>query len=510
MDYHSGKLENYAIVVNDRDNVAVAKSLISAGSQLSYKGVQIIVRHDIKRGHRFALRQIPPANTVIQYGQPFGTAVGMGIGVGEYVGDRETFSNDLPDIAVALDRNHQVKRVEYLSDVRTFEGYKRDDGRVGTRNYFLVIPVSFCANDIGRQIAEHYKGWDTKGVDGVFYLNNNGGCGCDAKRVELTTRILMNYARHPNVGGVLFIENGCENSRFSCFRGLFESYKVDKPVEWISLQENECKLKETVHQGISLVGNHLDNIGKASRQLVPLSSLILGTECGGSDSFSGLSGNLVLGEVSDWIVISRGSVILSEIPEFSGAQYLLAKRAKDYDTAKRILSMFDWYQKLAVAHGSSFEENPTPGNMEGGLINICIKSLGAVIKGGTTRVEGTIEYGELLMESGLNIMQGPGGDLESITGIAASGANIIGFTTGRGTPVGNVIVPTVKIANAGYPNNDIFDYNAGAVIDTGKTKEAAGMELLELIIEVASGKKTCAEKNDCRQFQIWPADSISL
>jgi altronate hydrolase len=505
-------IQKYAVVVNPRDNVAVARTNIARGTEILYSEITITVKEEIAPGHRFALEYIPSGSPVLQYGQPFGTATGKGIFAGGRIGFKGNFSNNIPEATVDIPKNHSVKRLPYFDQVRTFEGYERPDGKIGTRNHFLIIPTSFCANEITSRITEYFSSKTLPGLDSVVAFFNNGGCGSSPGRTDTALRVLMNYARHPNVGGILFVENGCEHACFNVFRQFSRNYDYQKPIEWLSFQNERCNFGKTIEEGIKLVESRLKEAGNARRVSAPLSELILGTECGGSDAFSGLSGNLALGNLSDYIVRSRGTVILSEVPEFYGAHHLLAKRAKNWNVARDVLMLVENYERSARTRGATLKDNPSPGNIQGGLINIIIKSLGAISKGGTSRIEGVSDYGEIIFGHGLYIMDGPGNDIESTTGEVASGATIVVFTTGRGTPTGNPIVPVVKIANTDglYDGSDVFDFNAGAMISEGESKEEAGKRLLETVIATANGTKTRAEINGFRESLIWSDKGVSL
>jgi altronate hydrolase len=517
-------LDYYAIVVDEKkDNVAIARDMIPSGTEMSHNEKVIVVSGEVCRGHRFAIKPISKGGLVLQYGEPFG-AVKLSRRAGDPVGIEEV-SNKIPKRHTRISVNHTFPEPDYFDEIQSFNGYIRKDGRVGTRNYFLIIPLSFCANQIVSDIAGHFSR-KIKGMDGVVALDrNNTGCGGSKKDIEIAKKVYANYARHPNVGGVLFVENGCEKAciqtfRGSCgeeycqgFRGLGDPFEDYKPTEWLSLQDENCNFARTVRKGIRLVEKNLETVASAKRVQVPLSQLVFGVECGGSDAFSGLSGNRALGEISDYIVRSRGTVIISEVPEFCGAEHLLAKRGKNKRVAEKVLQAVEWYRQLAERNNASLEDNPSAGNRREGLINIAIKSLGAIRKGGTTRVEEVIDYGEITRLTGLNVMQGPGGDLMSVTGLVASGATVVGFSTGCGTPTGNPIVPVVRVVNTNARNQgaDIFDYNCGPLISRTDRKsiEQVREGLLEKVIRVANGERTRAEIHRCKDFLVWPGDGIS-
>lgn len=505
------KLDYYAIVVEDGDNVAIARDFIIPGTDMDYRGQKITVQGEVQRGHRFAIRPISRGRPVVQYNEPFGTAKKQ-LRVGDPVGIPQ-ISNRIPARSIRIPEKHFVEPPDYFEEVGSFNGYIRGDGRVGTRNCFLIIPVSFCANQIAQDIAERFSRRRIKGIDRVIALDrNDSGCGGSQRGIEIAKRVYVNYARHPNVGGVLFVENGCEKACFDEFGYLYEPYEDQKPTEWLSLQGEGCNFARTVRKGARLVEKNLAEVASAKRTEVSLSNLVFGVECGGSNSFSGLSGNLALGEISDYMVRSYGTVILSEVPEFCGAEHILARRGKNKRVADRVLQAVEWYRELARRNGATLEDNPSAGNKKEGLINLAVKSLGAVRKGGTTRVEDVVDYAAKTNSIGLNVMQGPGGDVKSVTGLVASGATVVGFSTGCGTPTGNPIAPVIKVVNTDcYKEADIFDYSAGPLISVKQRKSLGQVrqELLEEVTRVANGGRTRSEIHRSKDFIIWPGDSVS-
>jgi altronate hydrolase len=512
-------LSEFAIVVDPKDNVAVVKKATVPGLELILpSGSLLAVGREIPPGHRFATRNIPAGEFVLQFGQPIGTS--LGINAGEQI-THENMSDDVP-IVRELPEDLHTRPPDYfpLDQRATFMGYRRSDGRVGTRNYVLIVPTSMCASHEAVQIstiAEFtlYDRLKYPNVDGVVAIPHNKGCGCqDGSTIDVMLRTLSNYADHPNVGGVILIDLGCEKTNMAQVEKylLKRERAFAKPVAKIGIQE-VGGTQAAIQQGLKEVERMLPLVNEVSRKSCSISELVLGVKCGGSDGFSGISANPSLGRAADRLVRSGGTVLITEVPEFCGAEHLLASRAKNVETGRAVYRMVDWYKEYASKFGAVLNNNPSPGNVAGGLLNITIKSLGAIAKAGTTRIEGVVEYAETPRHRGLNLMQGPGYDQESTPGLVAAGATVIVFTTGRGTTIGNAIAPVVKLAS----NTPVFermsndlDLSAGGVIDGTETIDEVGQRVFEHIIAVASGLEAKAEIHKHREFQFWAEQTVSL
>lgn len=513
-------LGEYAVIVTPNDNVAVVKNLIPSGTTLELPGGRVIrISETIEPGNRFATRPIPAGEFVLQYGQPIGTS--LGISDGDPV-SHANMSDAVPVVRDLPDDLHTpppdfVSAGERLS----FHGFRRADGRVGTRNYVLIIPTSMCASTESQQIsmiAEYTLFTRDKypNVDGVVAIPHNKGCGCsDGSNIEVMLRTLANYADHPNVGGVIMIELGCEKTNLSIVEQYLhrQGRQLNKPFVRFGIQD-AGGTQGTIARGLLEVEAMLPEVNRAERVEVPISELVLGVKCGGSDAFSGISANPSLGRAADLLVRSGGTVLITEVPEFCGAEHIIANRAKDAETGRAVYAAVDWYKSFAAKRGVKLDENPSPGNVRGGLLNITIKSLGAIAKAGTTRVEGVTGYAEPPSGRGLWMMQGPGYDQESTPGLVGAGANIIVFTTGRGTTIGNAIAPVIKLAS----NTQVFDrmsrdidLSAGGVIDGTETIDEVGARVFEQLRQVASGEKLArAEETHHREFEIWAEQSVPL
>lgn len=512
-------ISDFAIIVNPEDNVAVVKNETAEGLVLQTPGGEVVLSADVPPGHRFALRDIPAGEFVKQYGQPIGTSLGI------LKGGWVTHDNMTDEIPVVRDLPEDIvtPAPDYFepSEVATFMGFRRSDGRVGTRNFVLIVPTSMCASHEATQISMmseflHYSREKFPNVDGVVAIPHNKGCGCqDGSTLDVMMRTLSNYADHPNVGGVILMDLGCEKTNLSFVEKYLTKREkpIDKPLFKIGIQD-VGGTQAAIELGLKEVEKMLPVVNECVREEFPLSELVLGVKCGSSDGFSGISANPALGYASDLLVRSGGTVLLTEVPEFCGAEHILANRAKDAETGRKIYAMVDWYKEYASKFGAVLNQNPSTGNKAGGLLNITIKSLGAIVKAGTTRIEDCIEYAETPKLRGLNLMQGPGYDQESTPGLVASGATVVVFTTGNGTTIGNAIAPVIKLAS----NNRVFermandlDVSAGNIIEGTESIADVGIRLFDHIRKVSSGDiQAKAEILKHREFQFWAEQTVSL
>jgi len=513
-------IAEFAIIVDPRDNVAVVKTETSPNLEVVLPdGHSVAIEAAVAPGYRFATRPIPAGKFVLQFGQPIGTS--LGIREGQMI-SHQNMTDEVP-VVRNLPENLYVAPPKYFpeNERATFLGFRRPDGRVGTRNFVLIVPTSMCASHEAQQIsmmAEFalYSRQKYPNVDGVVAIPHNKGCGCqDGSTIDVMLRTLSNYADHPNVGGVILIDLGCEKTNLAKVEQylLGQQKTFDKPVAKIGIQE-VGGTQATIERGMKEVERMLPEVNRTERQRVPISELVLGVKCGGSDGFSGISANPSLGRAADLLVRSGGTVLITEVPEFCGAEHILANRAKDAETGRAVYRMVDWYKEYAAKFGAVLNHNPSPGNIMGGLLNITVKSLGAIAKAGTTRIEGVVEYAERPTSRGLNLMQGPGYDQESTPGLVAAGATVVVFTTGRGTTIGNAITPVIKLASNSpvfeLMSNDL-DLSAGGVIDGTETIDEVGARVFEHVRSVASGEvNALAEDHKHREFQFWAEQTVSL
>jgi len=496
------------------DPVAIAKEVIPADTQLEIGGVAVTIKTSISKGHRFTLRDIPAGEYITQFGYPF--AQSKGVAQGELL----TVENTLPKIPENCSTAFStppvtVHKPEYAS--MTFQGYRRPNGKVGTRSYYLVVPTSMCSSETARQIAlllESHAEKQAPALDGIVAIPHTEGCGCASTgQIDRLLTVLAGFVGHANVVGCMILDLGCEQTDYAKVYGALQDTIAGsgKPVDWLTIQKSGGT-KATIASAVGLIQKRLQIMSHAVRVTCPLSALVLGTECGASDSFSGITANPLIGAVADRIIWGAGAAIMSEIPEMLGTFDMLFSRFRSLEVADKFREAVKWYLTLANKLGVNISDNVVPKNIEGGLINSYLKSLGAVLKGGTTSIEDVVGYGEPAVPAGLSIMQGPGGDLESVTGLVSSGANLICFSTGYGAITGNVICPVIKISSNTDTWNalpDDIDFDAGRLLADSSLKELSD-ELLEYCLRVASGEKTSTERMGQRQFQVWTAGKLSL
>ncbi len=511
--------DNWLVVNPKQDNIAVSKSELKPETCITFEKRSFTLKNSVSKGQRFAIEEIPQGKKVIQYGYPFG--ISMGISEGEVIhsANVQELENELN-----IEFLNSPPETAYINKYteKTFKGYKRADGKVGTRNYYLVVPTSQCASQVATQIALQANGKynlteNYLNVDGIVPIANTEGCGCASNlQIERFLLILKNHIIHPNVGGILIIDLGCEQTNYSALSNYLKSEDVspDVPIDWITIQK-EGGTSNTINKSLKIIEQRLVEINNNARTECPIEHLIVGTECGASDAYSGITANPTIGNAVDKIIYGKGSGILSEFPEMIGAENILVQRMRNEVIASKFKQMMLWYQELAKKLSVTMNDNLVPENIAGGLMNACIKSLGAIKKGGTTPIEDVLGYGHQLTQRGLNLMQGPGNDLESVTGLVASGATIICFSTGKGTITGNAIVPVIKVSsttNLSHRLPDDIDFNAGHLIElkNERSLDNTGDALLQQIISVASGERTRPEINEQRQFQVWTAGKLSL
>ena len=514
------RLDRHVLIVDAaRDNVALAKTQIAPGMYETEAG-SFELCEPLLPGQRVVLRDVPAGAYLIQYGCPF--AVSRGIAKGHRA-DPDRVEADVPRVdpaAVDVPRHRFAALPGDESLPATFRGYRRADGRVGTRNYVLVVPTSMCSSHESRLIVDEAERrlWSREKyphVDGVRAIPHDKGCGCpDGGAVDRTMQVLAAYVDHPNVGAALVIELGCEKTNLSAF-SRFVNEKVGtvgKPIVRLGIQQ-AGGTGATIREGLKRVAELLPRANESARSEAPVSALVLGVKCGGSDAFSGVSANPALGAASDLLVARGGSTLITEIPEMFGAEPILFRHARTPEVWREVKAALDWYEAYTDRWGVNPNHNPSPGNKEGGLTNIAIKSLGAVQKAGLSPIEGVIGYGERLRGAGLWMMQGPGYDQYSTPGLVAAGATIVGFTTGRGTTIGNAVAPVFKISS----NTPCFeqmpediDVNAGSILDGHETVGQVGRRIYREIVRWASGDPVFAEQWKHCEFQIWQQEAVNL
>ena len=501
-----------ALQLSAADNVAVARQALAAGTTLQVGGHSVTLADAIASGHKFALVPIAAGAQVLKYGQGIGTTTAA-IAPGQHV--------HVHNVGMAESVHEHAAGAGYratpqAADARTFEGYVRSDGRVATRNYLGVIASVNCSATVCRHIANAFKGEALAAyphVDGVVAITHGSGCGMggSGEGLALLQRTLRGYANHPNFAGVLVIGLGCEVNQVA---PLVETLSARSPGMFATLTiQDEGGTRETIAAGKDILARMLQQANQARRQSVPLSHLIVGLQCGGSDGYSGISANPALGAAVDLLVQHGGTAILSETPEIYGAEHLLTHRAASPAVADKLLKRLAWWEGYAALHGGDLNNNPSPGNKAGGITTILEKSLGAVAKAGSTGLMDVLEYAEPVRSHGLVFMDTPGYDPVSATGQVAGGANLICFTTGRGSTYGCKPTPSLKLAT----NTPLFtrmsldmDFDCGGIVDGRESIAEAGQALFELMIATASGQRTKSEENGLgdNEFLPWQLGAV--
>lgn len=497
---------NAAILLNARDNVAIARLALDAGQELELDSATVLTRSAIPAGHKVAIRGIRSGERVYRYGNVIGFAT-RDIEPGEHVHVHNLGYKELAPEDVISDRSagSELPHVEPAS----FLGYRRPDGRVGTRNYIAVVAASNCAaytsELIARSFAEEHL---PPNVDGVIAFPHGEGCGMaigpDSAQLERTLRGVLD---HPNVSAALILGLGCEVNQISHYLGHGSESAVAVPatLHGLTLQESGGTMG-ALEAARKQVKEFIARAAADKRTEVPASEIVLGLNCGGSDSFSGITANPALGYCCDLIVAHGGTVVLAETTEIFGAEHLLLQRARNEQIARKLLDCVAGYKRYLRGFGGSFNDNPSPGNKEGGLTNILEKSLGATAKAGTTPLEDVVDYAERVNHRGFVFMNTPGYDPVSITGLGAGGVNLIAFTTGRGSAIGFPSIPVLKIASNSFTYRRMagnMDINAGRIADGDATVEEIGREIFETFLRVASGERTKAELLGHHEFAPW-------
>ncbi|KAB0678828.1 UxaA family hydrolase [Aureimonas leprariae] len=502
------------IRLHPHDNVAVARQPIAAGEPIGTGGIR--ARDAIPSGHKVALRRIEPDETVTKYGQAIGHASRV-IEPGEHVHLQNLAMQDsAAEHRFASDGRQTPLFPE--SERRTFQGYLRADGQVGTRNYIGIVSSVNCSATVSRAIADHFNrrgGLDGfPNVDGVVALTHGQGCalGLQTEGYTYLTRTLSGYAKNPNFGAILMIGLGCETNQISA---ITEKYGLDEgPLLRTMTIQQLGGTRKTVETAAAIIGEMLPQVNAAERTAQPLSGLKLALECGGSDGYSGISANPALGICSDLLVRHGGTSCLAETPEIYGAEHLLTRRAVTPAVAEKLMRRIEWWREYTARHGAELNNNPSHGNKAGGLTTILEKSLGAVAKGGSMPLEAVYEYAEPITKTGFVFMDTPGYDPVAVTGQIAGGCNMVIFTTGRGSVSGWKPVPTIKVAtnDAMYEHmSDDMDVNCGGIVTGRETIEAAGAAMFEKLLAVASGEKTQSEIYDYgdNEFVPWQLGAVT-
>ncbi|MEX0957888.1 MAG: altronate dehydratase family protein [Burkholderiales bacterium] len=481
------------IRLNADDDVVIARTELPAGTEIIKEKMRAAVT--IPAGHKIAARELKPGDPVRRYNQIIGFAT-QPIKPGDHVHMHNLAMGDFErDYAFGAD----YKPVEYVANPATFMGIKRADGRVATRNYLAVISSVNCSAHVCRMIAKYFDEdfmAQYPNVDGVVPIHHKTGCGMgsEGEPITLLRRVLAGYATHPNFHASLMIGLGCEANQINNLLAA-QNLKRSNQLQAFTIQDTGGT-KKTVAEGIARIKDLLPEANKVKREPVPASHLILGLECGGSDGYSGISANPALGAAADLLVKHGGTAILSETPEVYGAEHLLTRRAVSREVGEKLIKRIKWWEDYTTKLGGEMNNNPSPGNKAGGLTTILEKSLGAVAKGGTQAMMDVYEYAEKVTAKGFVFMDTPGYDPVSVTGHVAGGANVICFTTGRGSAYGCKPSPSLKLAtNTALFNRqeEDMDINCGVIVDGKASIEEVGRQTFELILKTASGEPSKSE-----------------
>lgn len=514
------------IQIHPRDNVAVALDTVAQGETISLAAgdlgkIEVTALEEIPKGHKIALTDIEEGGSVIKYGTVIAIA-STAIKKGSWIHTHNAHTGLNGGTNFVYD--HKVYDLPSYTDeekaAKTFNGYRRPDGRAAVRNEIWIIPLVGCVNGIVKQLVNENQqlvgGLDRAknpdgtnryeeaskyaSVDGLYCFNHPFGCSQLGDDLSRTGKLLAALVRHPNAGGVLCVGLGCENLTLDLFKKELGEYDPDR-VKFLICQDTEDEIEE----GSRLLKELADYAAGFHREPIPASELVVGLKCGGSDGLSGITANPTVGSFSDRLIALGGSTVLTEVPEMFGAENILFSRCLNKDVFDKAVGMVDKFKQYFISHNQPVYENPSPGNKKGGITTLEDKSCGCIQKGGSAQIVDVLDYAEPVTRKGLNLMTGPGNDLVSSTVLTAAGAHMILFTTGRGTPFG-APAPTAKIATnsaLAARKSDWIDFNAGTVAEGRETPAQAGARLLDYVLRIASGEQTLAEKHGCRDISIF-------
>ena len=474
------------IKINPSDNVAVALVPLSKGTVIKLDDTTLTLTEDIMQGHKFSLNNLKPGDSIIKYGNPIGHATAE-IPAGSWI-HTHNLKTGLGDL-LTYTYNKNVSDLPH-KEPKFFQGYRRKDGRVGVRNEIWIIPTVGCVNNVATAIERNSQKYITDQIDSICAFPHPYGCSQMGDDQNNTRQILADLINHPNAAGVLVLGLGCENSNIDELKKYIGDYDEER-VRFLVAQESEDEITD----GVEIVKQLISYASSFKREPIRASELIIGMKCGGSDGLSGITANPTVGAFSDKLISMGGSTILTEVPEMFGAEVSLMNRCETEDLFHQTVTLVNDFKNYFKSHNQTIYENPSPGNKKGGISSLEDKSLGCTQKSGSAPVKGVLSYGERVKEKGLNLLSAPGNDLVASTALAASGAHIILFTTGRGTPFA-CPVPTVKIST----NNQLaekkhnwIDFNCGVIVNDTPLDELSN-DLLDFVLDIASGKKSKSEE----------------
>lgn len=493
---------NKLLKINARDNVAVALESLAAGERIISDGIILTAAEDIEKGHKIAFRDIEAGEDVIKYGFPIGRAT-RPIQAGEYIHTH----NVRTKLEGLLEYTYKPAPVENPKVAPAdFMGFVRANGDIGIRNEVWIVNTVGCVNKTAEILAQKANTMFAGRTDGIFAFTHPYGCSQLGQDHLTTQKILSDMVKHPNAAGVLVLGLGCENNNIPEFKKVLGEYDPQR-VKFLVTQEAEDEIEE----GIKLISELVEYAQSFNRVKCPVSKLVVGLKCGGSDALSGITANPLLGIFSDMLTAQGGTSILTEVPEMFGAETILMNRCINEGVFNKTVDLINGFKKYYMRHDQEIYENPSPGNKKGGISTLEEKSLGCTQKGGTGKVADVLKYGEKVTIPGLNLLEGPGNDIVASTALMAAGAHLVLFTTGRGTPLGTS-VPTIKVAS----NSDLYnkkrnwiDFNAGQLLDA-EDDSGIATDFYNFVLKVASGEvKTKNEQNGYREIAIFK-DGVTL
>ena len=484
--------------INPADSVVVCLQPKKKGEIIETDGKKIIINQDTPAGHKILIKDVKQGEDIIKYGYPIGHAR-EDLKAGDWVNENNLKTNLSGTLEYTY--NPVGEELAIKKENRTFKGYKRKNGDVGVRNEIWIVPTVGCVNGIAEKLAEKLrKETKLEGVDNIYAWHHNYGCSQLSEDHENTRKVLRDICLHPNAGGVLVLSLGCENNQPDDFMAMLGDYDKDR----IKLLVTQKVEGDEIEAGMTILRDLYDIARKDQREAVPVSELRVGLKCGGSDGFSGITANPLVGEFSDWLVAQGGTSVLTEVPEMFGAETILMNRCRTEELFNQTVSMINNFKEYFLSHGEPVGENPSPGNKAGGISTLEDKALGCTQKCGKAPVSGVMEYGDRLKSKGLNLLSAPGNDLVASTALASCGCHIVLFTTGRGTPFGT-FVPTMKIAtNPTLAKNkpSWVDFSAGQLVE-GRTMQELVPEFIDKVLAVASGQPAKNEENGYREISIF-------
>ena len=483
--------------INPADSVVVCLQPKKKGDIIEIDGLKVVVSQDTPAGHKVLIKDAPKGTDIIKYGYPIGHAK-EDLKAGDWVNENNLKTNLSGTLEYTYSPVNQ--ELDIKKENRTFKGYVRKNGDVGVRNEIWIVPTVGCVNGIAERLVDALKKeTGAEGIDAIHAWHHNFGCSQLSGDHENTRKVLRDICLHPNAGAVLVLSLGCENNQPDDFMKMLGDYDKDR-IKLLITQ----KVDDEMEAGMEILRELYAIARQDKRTEVPVSKLRVGLKCGGSDGFSGITANPLVGEFSDWLVAQGGTSVLTEVPEMFGAETILMNRCRTEDLFNQTVSMINNFKEYFLSHGEPVGENPSPGNKAGGISTLEDKALGCTQKCGKAPVSGVMEYGDRLEHDGLNLLSAPGNDLVAATALASCGCHLVLFTTGRGTPFGT-FVPTMKIATNPYlasHKKNWIDFSAGQLVE-GRTMQELVPEFIDKVLAVASGELAKNEENGYREISIF-------